>query len=230
LKAPAAARDPGAGLSAPAKPAAGGEVSRTTGVSLDDVIVLNRSHLRLLCSKEPAYRDIFTYVYVYAPDWITPEEVAVAFEIPIESVRGFFKELVELGVLMEQDGLVRPSKTNCYFPDDADFYELRNLNFTHNVNQIMKRLTFEDLKAGAAYRNLITRELSPRQIRSVIEGIEGLFRNVVGLAERPEPGAVHSLCVVLGERFARVRTARPGLKSSGRAALPAARPQAENGP
>ena len=186
---------------------------KEASISLDDVIVLNRSHLKLLKS-DPLYRDLFTYIYAYAPDWIPVEELAAGFPYPVEKVSAFLEKLADLGVILFRDGQARSSKKNCYFPDDEDFFELRNLNITHNVSQIIEKVTHDDLREGRAYRSLVTRELSPRQVQAVISGIDELIAQVVGLSGRSQGGGIHSLCIALGERFKRTRVAaRPGLKT-----------------
>lgn len=178
--------------------------SRTTErtVPLDDVIVFNRSHLRVFAS-DPAYRDIFTYVNSFGPDWIESSEIAQALGLSRARAGKMLDQLSELGVIVLMDGKCRASKRNFYFPDDEDFFELRNINLNHNAGQIMNRLSYEDLMSRKAYRGLITRELTAEQVSQLLAGVDQLLGSLVAMPETPEPRTIYSLCVLFGERFSR---------------------------
>jgi transcriptional regulator with XRE-family HTH domain len=171
-------------------------------VPLDDVIVFNRSHLRVFLS-DPSYRDIFTYINSFAPDWITHEEIAQALDLSTERAQLMLEQLSELGVVMLKDGACRATKRNFYFPDDEDFFALRNLNLEHNAASILGRLRHEDLTTRKAYRGLVTRELTDEQVGLLLEGVEQLIGQVVAMPETDRPRTIYSLCVLFGERFSR---------------------------
>lgn len=193
---------------APATSAAGGGVGIFTqaAVPLDDVIVFNRSHLNLFRS-HPAYRDIFTYVNSFAPEWITATELAGAIEIEREKLDGMLDRLHELGVITLVAGSggsrCRAAKRNFYFPDDEDFFELRNLNLAHNSGEIMRKLASADLRERKAYRGLVTRELTPEQLDLVVNRLDQLMSGVVALPETCKPERIYSVCLLMGERFQR---------------------------
>lgn len=182
-------------------------------VRLDEVIVFNRSHLRMFGS-DPAYRDIFTYINSYAPDWISSDEISRAMDIPSRKLSGMLDDLCEHGVIVMEGENCRASKRVFYFPDDADFFPMRNLNLVHNVSNIMRRLSFEDLNDRKAYRGLISRELTPAQLDLLISRLDGLLHDVVESPENGEPQKIYSLCVVLGERFDRAKVL-PGALAQG---------------
>jgi transcriptional regulator with XRE-family HTH domain len=191
-------------------------VFTTQTISLDDIIVFNRSHLRLF-SSDPAYRDIFTYINSYAPEWISEEEIAEALGMAVKRAQEMLEQLSDLGVILLAGGKCRASKRNFYFPDDPDFFHLRNLNLTHNATAIMRKLGHEDLTQRRAYRGLITRELTAEQLDRVISRLDETVSSVVGMPETPNPEKIFSLCVLLGERFTRPRRFAgdvPGLRQS----------------
>jgi hypothetical protein len=171
-------------------------------VPLDDLIVFNRTHLKLFAS-DPAYRDVFTYINSFGPEWLTPAEIGTALGIARARADEMLGQLHELGVIVMKDGSYRASKRNFYFPDDEDFFELRNINMNHNSSSIMGGLRHADLVEKRAYRGLITRELTEEQVKLLIEGVEQLTGNVVALPETSTPRDVYSLCVVFGKRFSR---------------------------
>ncbi|MGK5082418.1 transcriptional regulator [Bdellovibrionota bacterium FG-1] len=173
-------------------------------VPLNDVIVFNRSHLKIFLS-DPAYRDIFSYINSFGPDWISPEELGRALGLEEARVQKMLDQLYDLGVVVSGDGLYRASKRNFYFPDDQDFFELRNANFLHNTTNLMNKLSYEDLLDRRAYRSLITRELTEDQVRVLLEGIDQLLGGVVAMPETDDPRTIYSLCVLFGQRFSRDR-------------------------
>jgi hypothetical protein len=175
-------------------------------ISPDDVIVFNRSHLRLF-SSDPAYRDIFTYVNSYSPDWISCKEMSQALGITEEKIEMMLENLSDLGVILLAAGRCRATKKNFYFPDDQDFFEMRNLNLAHNTAGIMKKLSHEDLQKRKAFRGLLTREMTPEQLEMVIAKVEELMGSVIDLPETHNPDRIYSMCVLLGERFARPQSA-----------------------
>jgi hypothetical protein len=177
------------------------KVSERT-VPLDDVVVFNRSHLRVFAS-DPAYRDIFTYVNSFGPEAVGSDEIARALGLSDARASEMLERLSELGVVSVEDGRCRATKRNFYFPDDEDFFELRNLNLSHNSGQIMNRLKYCDLQARKAYRGLVTRELTDAQVELLMAGIDELQGQLVALPETAEPRTVYSLCVLFGERFSR---------------------------
>jgi transcriptional regulator with XRE-family HTH domain len=153
-------------------------------ISPDDVIVFNRSHLRLF-SSDPAYRDIFTYVNSYAPEWISAQEVSQALGVSLERIEEMLEKLSDLGVILLAGGRCRATKKNFYFPDDEDFFDLRNLNL----------------------RGLLTRELTDEQLEQVISKIEEVMGSIIDMPETVNPDKIYSICILLGERFTRPQQA-----------------------
>jgi transcriptional regulator with XRE-family HTH domain len=199
-------------------------------ISPDDVIVFNRSHLRLF-SSDPAYRDIFTYVNSYAPEWISCNELSQSLGIAIEKVEEMLEKLSDLGVILLAAGRCRATKKNFYFPDDEEFFELRNINLSHNTAGIMKRLNHEDLRKRRAFRGLLTREMTAEQLEMVISKIEELMGAVIDLPETSNPEKIYSMCVLLGERFSRpaAASAQEGLRRGIVASAPAIASEASVG-
>ena len=188
----------------------GGNSTRSTAqsssvVSLDEVIVFNRSHLELFRS-ELAYRDIFTYVNSYAPEWIGEDEIATALDLNGERVHLMLERLRDLGIIHFDGQKCRSAKKVFYFPDDADFFELRNVNLTHNAASILKTLRHEDLLARRGYRGVVTRELTEAQVEAVILKIDRMTGELVDMPETAAPEKIYSLCVLLGERFSRSKS------------------------
>jgi predicted transcriptional regulator/transcriptional regulator with XRE-family HTH domain len=171
-------------------------------VPLDKVVVFNRSH-RDVFMKHPAYRDIFTYINAFHPRKISVEELSRALKVELPLVREMLENLERLGVVLRKDESFVAAKRNFYFPDDADFFELRNLNVRHNFNQLMDHLQFEALSTRQAFRGLITREFTPAQYRWVVDQSERLLAQAVGLPEDEGGDVIYSVMTVVGERFRR---------------------------
>lgn len=184
---------------------------RTPGVPLDDVIVFNRSHLKLFRS-DPAYRDVFTYVNSFSPEAIPLSEISGALGLAPAKLASMVRKLADHGVIdivkgapKDSEERCRATKSNFYFPDDEDFFELRNSNLSRNVDAILAKLSYQDVTTRKAYRGLITRELTALQLAKVIEDLEKLSGEVVELPETSRPDRIYSLCVLLGERYSRKR-------------------------
>ncbi|MCC7441941.1 MAG: helix-turn-helix transcriptional regulator [Bdellovibrionales bacterium] len=221
---------PGAELFAEAKPDSR-EPMFSRGSEVDEVFTFNRSHLALFES-DPAYRDIFTYVNSFTPDWVAIEEISTHLGMTQSRTEAMLENLSDYGVLLLAGGRCRAAKKVFYFPDDQDFFRLRNKNVAFNVQKIMETVSYEDVKARRAFRSVVTRELTAEQLEKVIHGVEYLINRVASLPESGHPDQIFSLCVVLGERFRRqglpAEDTAPGqglrLEQKG-----APRPQAETG-
>lgn len=176
---------------------------------LDDIIVLNRSHLKLF-SSNPIYRDIFTFINSGSPEWVTLPDLCEALAIEPTLGLKLVTDLSESGVILLEtvDGKVscRSAKSNFYFPDDQDFFQLRNENLTHNVSRILGEIRLEQIQSRSAYRGLVTRELTRDQVRQLSERLEKLLSEMVELPETSDQDRIYSLCAVLGERFRRPRS------------------------
>ena len=176
-------------------------------VPLDDVVVFNRSHLKIFDS-DPVYRDIFTYVNSFSPDWVPAEEVSQALEVPLKKLEKMLEKLRDLGVLVFNAGKCKATKRNYYYPDDDDFFALRNSNYKHNSQAILGKLTREDLSTKRAFRGLLTRELTLQQVQAIVQHLEEFLGNIIALPETPSPEAIYSVCVLLGKRFSRPKQIR----------------------
>ncbi|MGE0614671.1 MAG: helix-turn-helix domain-containing protein [Bacteriovoracia bacterium] len=194
-------------------PAAGpGQVARTApqaNVNLDEVIVFNRSHLKVFES-DPSYRDVFTFISAYYPDWISEGELAAALGISREKVAKRVADLADLGVIRakgtgkHERQQWTAAKSTFYFPDDEEFFGLRNQNLRHNMDNLLGKLKHEDIVAKRAMRGVVTRELSAEQVGLVIEGVERLMMRTVQMQAVPSASTgIYSLCFLLGERFSR---------------------------
>lgn len=174
-----------------------------SSIPLDDVIVFNRSH-RDLFLKDPAYRDVFTFVNAFgAFEKITFEQIAKALDLPLKKISALVEHLTALGVVLREDGAVRAAKRNLYFPDDTDFFELRQRNIRHDLDKILGRITHADLFEKRAMRTLLTRELTASQAGWVMGQLESLLGNIMDLPEDPQARSIYSVCTVVGERFSR---------------------------
>lgn len=171
-------------------------------VSLERTFVFNRSHKNLFLSN-PLFRDIFTYVNAFAPEWIPADEIAAAIGESLGKTRELLDQLNDLGIILLAGDRCRPSKKLFYFPDDSDFFEIRNENLRHNMNALLERIKHEDLSSQRAYRNLVTIDLGPEQAEDVIRQVENLVKSIL-LKPKLEPvESVYSFCVVFGERYRR---------------------------
>lgn len=177
-------------------------------IPLDNVIVFNRSHLELF-SSDPMYRDIFTYINSFYPALISAQELASALELPLERVEEMVHHLQKIGVIITQNGKFQVSKPLLYFPDDLEFFDLRNQNLSHNFNAIVRRLKHSDILGQKAFRGLYSRELSTEQLSFLIQKLEEIGNQVMRLPETDHPEAVYSLCLLLGSRFSRPQTVLP---------------------
>lgn len=183
------------------------EAARSHGIfsaksGLDQVMVFNRAHMKLFQS-DKTYRDIFTYVNSFSPEWISSEEIAKAVGQNEEKVEPMLQDLSDLGVLLLAGGKCRASKRVFYYPDDPDFFDLRNENIRYNSDAVLERISHEDLKNRKAYRGLVTRELTEEQLDQVISAIERIVDRVLSLPESKNPDRIYSMGVLLGERFCR---------------------------
>ena len=173
---------------------------------LDDVFVFNRSHLKLF-ETDPRLRDLFTYVNSFSPDPVSPEELGQVFSrdsgVSMAELLALLRILEDSGVLVRENRGYVGAKPNFYFPDDAQFFRLKNLNFEQNVDKLLGRVDFADLKTRQAYRGLVTRELTEAQVTHLVSRLEAVFSEMVELPETTDAHTIYSLCLLLGSRYER---------------------------
>jgi transcriptional regulator with XRE-family HTH domain len=189
------------GVSANPAPEAAGASVASGPLPLDEMIVFNRAHLKLF-SSDPFYRDIFTYLNSCAPRWVAASEVGQSLGLEAARAQEMLGLLRDLGVVVEEQGGYRAAKRIFYFPDDPDFFELRNLNLAHNTRAILGRLSHGDIARKRAYRGLITRELNSAQVAHVIARMDQLLSETLHLPESDSSDRIYSVCTLVGERFA----------------------------
>lgn len=178
-------------------------VPPTLPFPLDEVIVFNRSHRDLFLT-DPKYRDVFTYVNAFDIEHgITVEAISKALDLKLETAKDMLNALSQLGVMVKEKDRYFAAKKNYYFPDDADFFELRQQNMRHNVETILNRLTHGDLIQKRAMRTVGTRELTAEQAGWIMGQTEGLMKKFLELPEDPTAEKVYSFCALVGERFSR---------------------------
>ncbi|MBI4924648.1 MAG: helix-turn-helix transcriptional regulator [Bdellovibrio sp.] len=174
---------------------------------MDNVFVFNRSH-RELFELDPYYRDIFTYVNSFGPDLISINEVAIAHGLPFERTKKMLDDLVKLGVMERKDSQYKALKRVLYFPDDEDFFMLRNKTFLHNVHAIFNKIKYQDLATRQGYRTVVTRKLDLDQIGKLFTLIDELILKAADFPETKNEDKMFSLCILLGERFTRPKQLR----------------------
>tara|TARA_Y100000590_G_scaffold456384_1_gene606892 strand:+ start:6458 stop:7456 length:999 start_codon:yes stop_codon:yes gene_type:complete len=187
--------------------AGGSSDSKSTGVfrrsgPIDRMVIFHSAY-RDVFESNPVYRDIFTYLNGFLGEWISLEELAIAFELPTSQIELMTKKLSDLQVIQLENGKCRVAKRVFYFPDDEDFFKLRNTNVSYNVDRILKNLEFEDVSNRLAYRSIVTRPLSRKQVGQLIGKLETLVDSIVSGFD-PEPtDEIYSSCFVVGKRFER---------------------------
>jgi hypothetical protein len=187
----------------------------------DHLMVFNRSHIKLFQS-DARFRDIFTFVNVYTPEeWIALDEVSRSLGIPAEELEPMVETMNDHGLILLAGGKCRSPKVMYYFPDDEDFFELRNQNYTYNANAILANANFDNIRERSAYRNVLTRRFTQSQVQHLVGRLDEILRE---MANMPEEGntvndPVYSVCLLAGERFRRIERAagvdsgRPGLRT-----------------
>jgi transcriptional regulator with XRE-family HTH domain len=175
--------------------------SAKSKLPLDEVIVFNRSH-RELFLKDPAYRDIFSFVNAFtSPHSTGLSEISETLSIARKDLLPMMENLVKLGVILQEGTQYLAAKRNFYFPDDQDFFELRHRNLRHNVDTLLETIRYKDLAEKRAFRTLLTREMTHAQMGWVIGQLEAVLGKIVDLPEDPTARTIYSFCAVLGERF-----------------------------
>ncbi|MEK7692119.1 MAG: hypothetical protein AAB425_13980, partial [Bdellovibrionota bacterium] len=170
--------------------------------SLDHVLVLNRKHRDILAS-DPNFRDVLTYIQSFKPELVSLGRVATEIGLSLLRVREMCAKLAENHLLEVIGDEARGVKQALYFPEDEDFFLLKNQSFTHNVSKILGQLSVEDLRNKRATRMLLTAALSEDDFKEVQRSLEGVVESVLS---RKRPGAttdapVYSVCVLAGRRF-----------------------------
>jgi hypothetical protein len=195
----------------------------------DHLMVFNRSHIKLFQS-DARYRDIFTFVNVYTPDeWIALSEVSSSLGIPSEELEPMVDIMNDHGLILLAGGKCRSPKVMYYFPDDEDFFELRNQNYRYNADAILKKARFKEIQERSAYRNVLTRRFTTSQVNHLVGRLDEILREMANMPEdvNAVDDPVYSVCLLAGERFRREAAAQsrlgadgrmPGLKTQGPAA------------
>jgi transcriptional regulator with XRE-family HTH domain len=167
-------------------------------------LVFGKVH-RELFESDPRYRDVFTYVNAYDGAGVSMDDLSR--DLGIETAHAFrmAETLARLGVLVVERGvgktLYRASKKFFYFPDDEEFFDLRNKNFRHNIEGVLGGKKYAEFVKSGCMRDLLTRELTEEQYKKVRDAAEHWLVEASQMDEDPSAKTIYSIGLFMGPRF-----------------------------
>lgn len=180
------------------------QLTKAESALLGVTLVFGRIH-RDLFESDPRYRDVFTYVNACPESGVTTDDLVRDLSLDLATSFRMAENLVRLGVLAVDRGsgrtVYKASKKFFYFPDDEEFFDLRNKNLRHNLESVLSAKSFSEFQSKRGMRNLLTREWTEAQYQKIVESAEHWLVEASQMDEDSSADTIYSVGVFMGPRF-----------------------------
>jgi|GEM_PF-4382366 len=166
---------------------------------LDDFYVFNASQVGFMMKHRVVW-PMATYIASFArSDGVEKSKVMKVFGISSAEFEKYSAWLVEQGIARREGQVLRVDTAYLHLPNTADFKELRDKNFLEASQDVVAKITMEQLTKREAYRTTIHRRLTRRQAQDVHARLNEVVSYVGSLDDVGEECFV--LALGLGARF-----------------------------
>lgn len=185
------------------EPAAGtermGEPLYSQAGQIDDHYVIQESQIKKFL-ETPKLWEVASVISVYSlrAD-ITEKDVARLTGIPLAEVEEMVEWLRNENLVIAQKGILKRKRKYFHIPNLEEFRAIRDQNFLHASQALLKIIRTQDLMDKKAYRVTLVRRLNEAQVKQTVAEID---RVVAKLMNLPEEGPDAFVCTIaLGHRY-----------------------------
>lgn len=153
--------------------------------------------------KSPWLADLLMRLVRQYPDALDYKELGFKTPAGFQKFKtAHLKPWIEQGNVLDGKEGLKLARPHYYFPKSKDWQELRKALFLRATERVSGRIDAKELELGDALRALESRTLSKAQRQRWVKRIQGLVTEFLAdpYERSPEPHAVMSLAIALGER------------------------------
>ena len=176
-----------------------GEPLYSQAGQIDDHYVIQESQIKKFL-ETPKLWEVASVISVYSlrAD-ITEKDVARLTGIPLAEVEEMVEWLRNENLVIAQKGILKRKRKYFHIPNLEEFRAIRDQNFLHASQALLKIIRTQDLMDKKAYRVTLVRRLNEAQVKQTVAEID---RVVAKLMNLPEEGPDAFVCTIaLGHRY-----------------------------
>lgn len=165
---------------------------------LDDYFVFTENHIPFLRANKRAW-DVMSFILAFAEGpHPTEKQVEKALDMDAKDLRPIIEWLRNEGLVVATDGKLTTRRKFFHLPNTEAFREIRNANFTLASQDVIQKISAQDIRDKEAYRTVFMRRLTKVQATELCDHID----NLVGhLGNMPDAGLdMYALTVAFGPR------------------------------
>ncbi|MBS1983123.1 MAG: hypothetical protein JST16_03030 [Bdellovibrionales bacterium] len=176
-----------------------GEPLYSQAGQIDNYYVIQESQIKKFL-ETPKLWEVASVISVYSLNAdITEKDVARLSGIPLAEVKDMVEWLRNENLVLAQKGVLKRKRKYFHIPNLEEFRPLRDQNFLHASQALIKMIKTQDLLEKKAYRVTLVRRLSEAQIKQTVEEIDQVVAKLMNL---PEEGPDAFVCTIaLGRRY-----------------------------
>jgi len=174
-------------------------VPSTLKMNLDEFFVFTEAHLPVF-EKHPQAWGMLTFILAFSDvNPPTEKQLSELFELSSKQV----KEIVEFfrneGIVFSNNGKLITKRRYFHLPNTPDFKKVRDRNFLSISQDLIKKITTNDLKEKEAFRTTYLRRITRVQAQEISRHIDDLVGHFGNL---PDAGSeFYGLTIAFGSRM-----------------------------
>ncbi len=165
---------------------------------MDDCFVFSETHIPFLSAHKRTW-DILSFVLAFGREQgPTEKQVSQALNIEANEMRVTVEWLRNQGIIVSVDGCLTTKVRFFYIPNTEAFREVRNSNFMIACEDLMRKITPQEILKKESHRSVFMRRITRLQAEQICDHIEKLVGHLGNL---PDAGQeFYALAIAFGAR------------------------------
>jgi hypothetical protein len=165
---------------------------------LDEFFVFTEGHIPFF-EKHPAAWDVLSFIMSFGP--VTPpteKQIAECLGLELKEVHAITEWLRNESLVVSEGGKLKTRRKYFHLPNTDSFKFIRDRNFSRASQDLLNKITPDELKAKEAYRTTYIRRVTKVQAQEIsrhIDDLIGHFGNMPDMGQE-----YYALTIALGSR------------------------------
>lgn len=173
-------------------------VPATSSIELDEFYIFSDKQIPAL-EENPRIWDILLFINASTGPALSDERtIAKILKVDLKIVSESVEWLRNEGLVLSEGGKLKTSRAYFHLPNTAAFKRVRDRNFELRAQDIVQKLSVEDLASKEAYRTTFSRRLTREQAKQFSSQIDDLIAFIGNSSD--EGGEFYSLIVGMASR------------------------------
>ncbi len=174
-------------------------VPMTLKTPIDELYVFSERQISALL-KTPAIWDVLSLIMAFTTSniQIDDRKITETLRISQKEVLIALEWLRNEGLVTTHSGVLKAKRDYYHLPNTDEFKPVRDSNFRHVSEDIINKLSMDDLKSKEAYRTTFLRRLNRKQARELCDSIDQIVATLGNFDDRGTE--YYGLTVAFGPR------------------------------